>query len=190
MEGDGTGARRNRTRRVRRRAHGPIGFRLETRDRYNVDSDAGNVARYLAGDPEPSMTVKGPWLKRLAQERAEGKRRSRVHVLRSPLCDYLRYECEWGYRYTASAGEEIFILDLTEEPTPDGLIEADFLILGDAHVVLVHYDDEDRFVGAEPLPPGVLPSYLRCRAAALRAAIPFTDYWARHPEFWRANRES
>jgi len=25
----------------------------------------------------------------------------RVHVLRTPLSDYLRFECEWGYAYNA-----------------------------------------------------------------------------------------
>src|SRR6266536_4703972 len=120
-------------------------FRLETRDRYTVDSDAGNVARYLAGEPAPSMDVKGPWLQRLERERMEGKRRTRVHVLHSPLSDYLRYECEWGYVYTAAAGEEIHILDLAEVPRPADIVDEDFLLLDDAHVVVVHYDEDDRF---------------------------------------------
>jgi hypothetical protein len=162
-------------------------FRLEIRDRYNVDSDAGNVARYLAGQPAPSMEVKGPWLTRLSRERAEGKRRSRVHVLRSPLSDYLRYECEWGYVYTVAAGEEVFILDLAEVPTTVELIDEDFLLLDDKHVVVVHYDEDDRFVGAEPLSPTAVPQYRRCRDTVLEAAVAFTDYWTSHPQYWREN---
>jgi len=162
-------------------------FRLETRDRYAVDSDAGNVARYLAGEPAPSMAVKGPWLRRLERERAEGKRRTRVHVLRGPLSEYLRYECEWGYRYTAAAGEEIYILDLAERPGPDELIDEDFLLLDDRYVMLVRYDDEDRFVGGDPLPAIELTRYRRCRDAVLAAAVPFGDYWAAHPQYWREN---
>jgi hypothetical protein len=162
-------------------------FRLETRDRYDVESDAGNVARYLAGEPAPSMSFKGPWLERLATERVEGKRRTRVHVLRSPLSDYLRYECEWGYVFTAAAGEEIYVLDLAERPKPDELIDEDFLLLDDRHVVIVHYDDDGRFVGAEPLPAVALPRYRRCRDVALEIAVPFDDYWTAHPEYWREN---
>lgn len=164
---------------------GASAFRLETRDRYTVDSDAGNVARYLAGDPAPSMEVKGPWLKRLEQERAAGKRRARVHVLRSPLSSYLRYECEWGYVYTSAAGEDIYILDLAEVPRPADLVDEDFLILDDAHVVVVHYDDEDRYIGAEPRPATDLPRYRRCRDAALAASTPFAEYWTGHRQYWR-----
>jgi hypothetical protein len=162
-------------------------FRLETRDRYAVESDAGNVARYLAGEPAPSMAVKGPWLRRLEQERAAGKRRTRAHVLHSPLSDYLRYECEWGYAYTAAAGEEIFILDLAEVPRPDGLVDADFLLLDDAEVVLVHYNEDDQFIGAEPRPSAEVSTYRRCRDAAIAAAVSFGDYWASHSQYWREN---
>src|SRR6266508_4138307 len=76
-------------------------FRLEVLDRYTVDSDQQNVERYLAGDPAPSWADGDEWMEQLTRERAEGKRRYRVHVLESPLSDYLRYECEWGYAYTS-----------------------------------------------------------------------------------------
>jgi len=163
-------------------------FRLETLDRYTVDSDTGNVTRYLNGDPAPAMDVKGPWLQRLTQERAEGKRRSRVHVLHTPLSDYLRYECEWGYAYTAPAGEDIFILDLAQHPRPQELIDEDFLLLDDEHVVVVHYDDEGRFLGGRPLPAEEALRYRQCRDAALAAAVPFEAFWQARPQDWRVNR--
>lgn len=162
-------------------------FRLETLDTYTVDSDAGNVARYLAGEPAPSMAVKGPWLRRLERERAEGKRRSRVHVVRGPLTDYLRYECEWGYAYTAAAGEEIHILDLAETPKPPGLLDEDFLLLNDEYVLVMRYDSAGRFVGAEPRPAVDLPVYRRCRDSALAVAVAFGAYWDSHPQHWRGN---
>lgn len=165
-------------------------FRLERRDLYAVDSDAGNVVRYLAGEPAPAMDVKEPWLRRLSQERAEGKRRSRVHVLCTPLSDYLRYECEWGYTYTSRAGEEIFILDLAERPRPQELIDEDFLLLDDEHVVVVHYDNEGRFLGGQPLPTTEVQRYRQCRDAALVGAVPFEEFWQAHPQDWRVNRAS
>jgi hypothetical protein len=48
----------------------------------------------------------------LKAEEAAGIRRYRVHFLTSPIGDYLRYECEWGYAYTTAAGEEVTILDI------------------------------------------------------------------------------
>src|SRR5258708_18617127 len=76
-------------------------FRLEVLDRYTVDSDQGNVESYLAGGAAPSWADGSEWMDQLARERAEGRRNYRVHELESPLSDYLRYECEWGYVYTS-----------------------------------------------------------------------------------------
>jgi hypothetical protein len=162
-------------------------FRLETRQRYEVDTDAGNVARYLAGEEVPSFVVKGPWLEHLARERSHGIRRFRVHVVESPLSDYLRYECEWGYAYTTAAGEEIYILDLAETPAPAGLPDHDFWIFDDTHVVVMDYDDTDRFRAAEILPEVELPRYRHYRDLALSRAVPFETYWAAHPQYRREN---
>lgn len=162
-------------------------FRLETLDQYTVDSDAGNVARYLAGEPAPSMAVKQPWLERLKAERVAGKRRQRVHVVRSPLSAYLRYECEWGYTYTSQVGEDIRILDLAEVPAPADLLDEDYLLLNDEHVVLVCYDEAGRFLGAAPQGPDVLDRFRRCRDVAWEVALDFGTYWERHPEYWREN---
>jgi hypothetical protein len=162
-------------------------FRLETRQRYEVDSDAGNVARYLAGEEVPSLVVKGPWLEHLARERAQGIRRHRVHVVVSPLSDYLRYECEWGYTYTSAAGEEIYILDVGETPAPEGLPDHDFWIFDDGHVVVMDYDDTDRLRGAEVLPESELPRYRHHRDLALSRAVPFEAYWSAHPQYLREN---
>jgi hypothetical protein len=35
-------------------------FRLQTRDRYDVSSDGDDFHRYVAGEPRPDMTRKGP----------------------------------------------------------------------------------------------------------------------------------
>lgn len=162
-------------------------FRLETRQRYVVETDAGNVARYLAGEEAPSFVVKGPWLERVAREHAQGVRRYRVHVVESPLSDYLRYECEWGYAYTAAAGEEIYILDVGETPAPEGLPDHDFWIFDDAHVVVMDYDDADIFRGAEVLPEAELARYRRYRDLALGGAVKFETYWSAHPQYHREN---
>jgi hypothetical protein len=162
-------------------------FRLETLDRYTVDSDEGNLERYLAGERGPSWAEGGDWMDHLAQEEASGIRRYRVHVITGPLSGYLRYECEWGYAYTSKAGEEVFILDTAEIPRPDGIVDEDFWLYDDTHVVRMRYDPAGRFLTAEALPESEAPRYRRRRDTALNAAVPFEDYWQRHPEYWRAN---
>jgi hypothetical protein len=163
-------------------------FRLETLDAYDVGSDGEDVARYLRGERSPDPARKEPWLAQLRAERAQGKLRQRVHVLRSPLSGYLRYECEWGYLPNEAAGEDIRILDLTERTRPPGLdIDHDFWLLDDQHVVRMHYDQDGRFTGAEVLEPAALPRYLTARDAVLAAAEPFSSYWRRHPEYHQVN---
>ena len=165
-------------------------FRLELRDTYTSASDGGDVARYLAGQPSPDPARKAPLLARLRAERAEGRRRQRVHVVRSPLSPYLCYECEWGYAPNAEAGEDIRILDLAERPLPPALqgFDHDFWLVDGETVIRMHYDGDGRFAGAEILAPAELPLYLAARDAALAAAEPFPSYWNRHPQFHRANQ--
>lgn len=163
-------------------------FRLETLDRYAVETDGADVARYLAGEPEPEPERLLPWLNELRQERREGRRRYRVHVLTSPLSDYLRYECEWGYVHTSAAGEEIYILDLAERARPAGLCDEDFWLVDDTHVVRMHYEHDGAILGADLAPQSELAAYRRCRDAALSVAVPFGTWWQAHPEEHRRNR--
>lgn len=160
-------------------------FRLETLDSYNVESDGDDVARYLAGEPEPDPERKQPWLEELAAERAAGKRRYRVRVLSTPLSNYDRYACEWGYAPNTEAGEEVNILDVSETPRPPGLVDEDFWLLDDEYVLRMVYDKDGRFVGVN-LADDIEP-YRTARDAALAASEDFVSWWARHPEEWRVN---
>lgn len=156
-------------------------FRLETLNRYDVGSDEDDFARYLRGEPGPTPRRKQPWLDRLRRERDAGIHNHRVHVLSTPLTDYLRYECEWGHAPNAEF-EDIRILDTAERPRPDGLVDHDFWLVDDRDVVRMHYDDAGRYLGAEPLDPDHAPRYRRARDVAVAAAEPFATWWARHPE--------
>ena len=156
-------------------------FRLETLDRYDVGSDGDDFARYLRGEPGPTPERKKPWLDRLRRERQAGILNHRVHVLSTPLTDYLRYECEWGYLPNAEF-EDIRVLDLAERTRPDGLVDHDFWLVDDQHAIRMHYDPGGRFLGAEPLDHNQAARYQRARDAAVAAAEPFVTWWARHPE--------
>ena len=162
-------------------------YRQETLECYRAASDGGDVERYLNGERAPDPARKEPWLARLRQEQLDGKLRQRVHVLRSPVGGYLRYECEWGYQHNAVAGEDIRILDLAERPCPPGLPGHDFYVIDGSQAVQMYYDPEGRFLGAVLAGDDLLPFYLAARDAALAAAEPFTSWWARHPEYYQLN---
>ncbi len=165
-------------------------FRLETLDIYTVPTSGNDFARYLAGEAAPDMNRKQHWLDQLRSEADRGLQRRTVHMLRSPLGDYLRYECEWGYVYNTQAGDDVRILDLADKPRPATVIDHDFFVLDDREVLRMHYDAEGHFEGAEVLPDDVLPAYRAARDAAWEAAEPFELWWAAHPEEHRASRAS
>lgn len=160
-------------------------FRLEALPVYDVPTDRGDFPRYLAGEPTPDMERKGRWLDFLREQRSQGIYRHRVRVLRTPLSDYDRYACEWGYAYNVVAGDDSRILDLTERPLPAAMLDHDFWLADHEHSVRMYYDTAGRFLGATEVDPAELGQYQAARDATWRAAEPFEGWWGRHPECHR-----
>lgn len=154
-------------------------FRLEVRDSYDVDAERGNLDRYLAGEPAPGDS--SPWLDELRGDSAAGKQWQWVHVVDGPLSDYLRMALEWGYAANVRAGAEVRILDLGRRARPAGLLDEDFWLLDDEAVLLMHYDERGRFLGATEADDR--DPYRRARDAAWQAAEPLGHYWRKHPEY-------
>ena len=165
-------------------------FRLELLDRYDAVSEREDFARFMRGEPIASLAQRRPWLDRLRAEAAAGILNQRVHVVQTPLTDYLRFECEWGYVYNADAGEDIRIIDLAEQDLPAGLTDHDFWLVDDAHAIRMLYNGGGGFVGAEPADSADLRSYLGAWGAAVAASVPFFDWWNRHTEEWREHRRA
>jgi len=163
-------------------------FRLETLDRYDVGSNGDDYERYVAGQPGPTMSRKGPWMDQIRGEVARGLHTYRVHVVRSPLTDYLRFEFEWGYTYNAEAGEHIRILDLAEQARPADLIDEDFWLIDNERVLRMAYDPAGQYLGADLAPETAVQRYRAASKAAWSAAVPFDDYWHAHPQYRRDRR--
>lgn len=160
-------------------------FRLETLPVYLVDDDGEDYRRYVAGLPGPTMSRKSAWLEVLRSEHERGLYQHRVHVWSPPLTDYLRYEAEWGYAYNVEAGEDIRILDTSEQGKPDAVLNEDFWLIDNTHVVRMHYDSDGRLLGGSIAPSTDLPRYQAARDAAWSAAVPFRSWWNQHPEYRR-----
>ncbi|MFE7409764.1 DUF6879 family protein [Streptomyces laurentii] len=150
-------------------------FRLETLATYDVEEEREEMARFFAGGDMGPEWDDNPWVRSMTDL---GKRVSRVHVLSSPLTDYLRYELA-AYPGNIKAGESIGIIDRAERSV-DGLPDHDFWLFDDRDVYRMHYTESGAFVGAELLPADRLPEYLDHRSAALSVAVPFASYWERH----------
>lgn len=161
-------------------------FRLETLPAYDVPTDRGDFPRYLSGEPAPDMERKGRWLDFLREQRARGIDRHRVRVLRTPLSDYDRYACEWGYAYNVPAGDDTRILDIAGRPLPGDVVDHDFWLVDHENPVRMHYGDGGRFLGATVVDSAELGRYQTARDAAWRAAEPFDAWWGQHPQYHRA----
>lgn len=156
-------------------------FRLETLDNYNIPRSQGAFAAFLAGEEQPAEYRNAEWLDTIRNATSSGKRMYRVHILRRPLTDYLRYELGWGYHRNMQAGEEFSILDITERPNP--IPEApDFWLFDSETVASMNYDSEGRFLGSDYLEADRIPEFTGYRDQALEFAVPFTDWWAKYGE--------
>ncbi|SDT39468.1 hypothetical protein SAMN05216371_2139 [Streptomyces sp. TLI_053] len=151
-------------------------FRLETLDLYDVEEEQEEFAAFLADEPMPAEWHDNPWVRSMTDL---GKAVARVHVLTSPLTDYLRYELS-AYPGNITAGETIGIIDrATQQVT--GLPEHDFWLFDDTEVYRMHYTTGGKFLGAERLPAEAAPEYRRYRDIAQTHATPFADYWRQLP---------
>jgi hypothetical protein len=158
-------------------------LRLETLAYY--DPDARGFAGWQRGEPQPDWDVKRPWLNQVRSDSDAGITRRRVRVVRGPLTEYERYECQWGYIPLVEHGEDIRILDLTETPFPLAPV-GDFSVFDDVHVIRMDYDPAGVFRGAWVVGERDAPFYTALRDLLWHVAEPFPAWWARHPEHHRA----
>jgi hypothetical protein len=154
-------------------------FRLETLDYYDTPGTRIGLPAFLAGEEEPEEFRNSPWVTTVANAVQAGKRMYRVHVVTTPLTDYLRFEMAWGYHRNVKAGEEVFILDHADNPVP-GLPEHDFWIFDERTIVRMFYDPQGAYEGAEILPAHHLAEYVRYRDLAMKHAEPFASFWERY----------
>lgn len=151
-------------------------FRLETLPSYGVPSEEDELRGFLATG-ELLIPYDDQWLSRVRHFRATGRWVGRVHVLRRPLSDYLRYEFA-VYEYTVAAGEDVRIIDLAESPDPE-LPTQDFWLFDDLHVVRMDYDPDGRQVGRELLEDVDPAPFVDWKVRALSLAVPLRDYRAK-----------
>jgi hypothetical protein len=148
-------------------------FRLETRQSYTVEEEAGLFEAFLRGEPLPEWTPdNNSWLKLIAEHCAAGHTMQRVHFVQPPLSDYLRFEFT-AQLPSVQAGEDIRVVDLREHPELTHTRE-DWWLFDDAVALLLDYDEDGR-PGGERRSTEV-SAHRRVRAQVLAVSIPLTDY--------------
>src|SRR4051794_40207666 len=152
-------------------------FRLETLQEYDVDYETNGLAELLtngnvgSGDPGWQALVRG--------HVTRGRNLQRVHVVREPLSDYLRYELA-VYELNSAAGEEIRILPIHDAEPPNLAGAYDFWIFDDRDVWTMTYDQQGRFSYADQATaPAAVTQCQIWRNVALAMSIPLADYLVR-----------
>lgn len=154
-------------------AHKREAFRLETRQSYGVESERAEYEHFLTTG-QLDIPDTDQWLTRVRHFRQTGRWVGRVHVLRRPLTDYLRYEFA-VYGFTVTAGEDVRILDVTDMSDP-GLPKQDFWLFDERDVVVMEYDDDGNQLGRDLLENADPASYIAWKHLALDLAVPFDSY--------------
>jgi hypothetical protein len=161
---------------------GEVARRLELRQEYMSPGEEARIRAWREGQPRPDRSVRtSPWLRRVAVTTAAGKRWERIHVVRHPLSEYVRYQLQ-GYVESAAAGEEIWIADLSADPSLATLTSEAWQLdpaSENALALLMHYDEAGRWMGAEATRnPAVLDRCRREWAIAMAHSVPLNVYLA------------
>ncbi|MGW5095213.1 DUF6879 family protein [Streptomyces nodosus] len=155
-------------------------FRLETLDDYSQSGSVDAYRLFLDGQAKP-QDYNADWLDEVRGHVDAGRRVYRVHVLTRPLTPYLRFELGWGYQTNATAGEEFFVLDVTEQHSSVRAV-GDFWLFDSVTAVPMRYSDDGKFLGADVLGDEQGERYVTYRDSALAHAVPFADWWAKYAE--------
>ncbi len=153
---------------------------LETLPAYAVGgAEEERLTAFHEGRPRPLRTVlTDPWLARIARTSVAGKEWVRVRVVDEPLTPYQRYEMA-GYRESQAVGEQVSVV----RRSAAGVTGRDFWLFDadtpDGFAVLMHYDHEGHWEGAEGVAePAVIAGLVAELDGAARAAMPLNAFLA------------
>lgn len=163
-------------------------FRLETLQSYGQSGEDAAFDAFLAGQPYVRPPGKERWLANIARARAARASMSRVHIVREPLTDYMRFELTWAYAPNVAAGEHVGIIPVADgAPWPAPFpADYDYWLIDDRLYEMEYADDEARsWIGVHPVIDEAWEQIHRARVwrdVALDVAVPWRTYIESRPE--------
>lgn len=158
-------------------------FHLETHQTYAVSEEDERLRAFRERLPRPERSVRSsPWLRRIALTTAEGKQWSRVHLIREPLSEYLRYQLI-GYVESQAVGEEIRLASLDKHPELAELGPDSWLFDAGtpwASGVLLRFDTSGHLLGIEAVEQAAMSERERQREIALTHSVSLAEYLVTH----------
>jgi hypothetical protein len=133
----------------------------------------------LAGEPDVSYHEN--WLAMVRAASAEGRLFARVRVVSFPLTDYSRFNL-WVAAYTRAAGDDIRYLS-RDEASAVKLPKRDFWLLDSRLLLVMAFDDDDRFTSAEVIEdPQAIVQHNYWRDAARHHALTPDEFLTTHAQ--------
>ncbi|HET9254763.1 MAG TPA: hypothetical protein VFO16_06125, partial [Pseudonocardiaceae bacterium] len=121
------------------------------------------------------------WLNMVRASTAERRLFSRVRVVSFPPTDYTRFGM-WVSGFTTQAGDDIRYLTRDQAGTAE-LPKHDFWLFDSRKLLKMHFDDDDRFIGAEVVEdPSTIVGHNYWRDAARHHAIHRDEFVARYEQ--------
>lgn len=156
-------------------------YRLETLQRYDVAYEKDEFNRFLSGESRGTFPGISEWIDSTVVEAvAAGKRVHRVHVVETPLSDYIRFECAWAYEHTVAAGEDVRIIVVSAGDWPE-LPHFDYWLFDSSLLVAMFYDENGTFKSAEIVEePRRIVEANRWRDLAIGASATYRDFARRY----------
>jgi hypothetical protein len=151
-------------------------WRMETQLTYTIPSEQSTFRKFLAGEPVPEGH-NSAWQDGIRSWAAQGKFLSRVRMVRQPLTDYQRYLFAWGVPGSVAAGEDVRILDVTNEDF--GIPKQDFWIFDDSIVVHLNFNPDGTLINIELIDQPDMAKYRAWQETALKNSVPFSEWNAR-----------
>jgi Family of unknown function (DUF6879) len=104
------------------------------------------LRKFLAGEPDDVPWMQD-WLSMVRVATAQGRCLGRVRVVSVPLSEYNRFSYALA-RHNIAAGEDIRYMSRDTAQTV-GLPSHDYWLFDSRTLALMHFDDDDRFTGAQ-----------------------------------------
>jgi len=152
-------------------------FRLETLTQYRVENEWDEFQSYLIGDSSKNSCNKD-WADYIRAQVSQGKNFERVHVIPRELSDYLKFQFDWGYRYSVEAGEKIYLV--YRETLPELLMDIelpDFWLFDNTDCLIQRYNEQGGWLRSDVLGSqrGV-DTLSEVRDELLRLSFPFYQH--------------
>lgn len=157
-------------------------WRFEAQPVYTMPREAENVARFLRGDPMPA-NHNARWHERVREFVASGRTIGRVRVVRQSLTDYQRYQFAWGIPGNIMAGEDIRVLDVSQDDHGLPFTGTDWWMFDESRIVHLNFRADGTQINRE-LFAGDIGPYLEWKRIALAHAVSFAEYVKKPGDVW------